>query len=66
MSDADRLIEKFGVAVSGEQPAVVIVVLVAFVRQCCEQFGVDVDGFCDAVRRADLSEIIVPDDRLPD
>ena len=54
MSDAGRLIEKFGLAIHGEEPAVVVTVLVAFVRQICEQWGVSVESFTDALRTADL------------
>lgn len=61
MSNAGRLIEKFGLAIHGEEPAVVITVLVAFARQCCEQWGVPVSSFVAALQTADLDSEREPD-----
>jgi len=56
MSNVGRLIEKFGLAIHGEQPAVVVTVLVAFVRSCCEQWGLPVQRFAEALLAPDLDK----------
>lgn len=53
MSDPARLIEKFGLAIHGEDPQTVMTVLVAFSRTCCEQWGVPLENFA--------RELLAPD-----
>lgn len=53
MSDSSRLIEKFGLAIHGEDPATVMTVLVAFARTCCIQWGVAPEQFAAALLEPD-------------
>lgn len=50
----EQVLEKFSIAVVGEEPAVVITVLAAFSRECCDRYGITVDDFVAAVRGANL------------
>lgn len=45
MSDAERLIEKLGLAIHGEDPEVVVDVLASFVQGCCVAWGVPIEQF---------------------
>lgn len=61
MSDTKRLIEKLGLAIYGEDPALVLGVLAAFARQCCEEFGVHPDTFIRALFETELAPKRDPD-----
>jgi hypothetical protein len=52
--DVEHLIEKFGLAIHGEQPEVVILVLTAFIAELLSRYGISVDDFADGLRTARL------------
>jgi len=50
MSDAERLIEKLGLAIHGERKVVVLEVLLALTQTCLQRWGVDVELYVEALR----------------
>ncbi len=50
MSDVARLIEKFGLAIHGEEPEVVMSVLVTFVAELCDRWKIDPEQFAAGLR----------------
>jgi hypothetical protein len=50
MNDVERLIEKLGLAIHGEEPAVVMTVLASFVQELCERYQVPTEDFILAIR----------------
>jgi hypothetical protein len=59
-NDVKRLIEKFGLAIHGEDPQNVLNVLVHYVSTLCTLWRVDPQQFVDALLADDFRKILVP------
>jgi hypothetical protein len=51
---ATALIEKFSLSIVGEDPALVVVVLAAFVREICDRYEVPLKDFMHTVATMSL------------
>ena len=56
MSDPKQLIEKFSLAVHGEDPTLVMNVLVSFIAVLCTRWKLDPENFVEALREAYRAE----------
>ena len=63
MSGVGRLIEKFGLAIHGEDPEDVMNVLVHYVSSCCTLWRIDPQQFVDALLADDFRKVLVPFNR---
>lgn len=59
-NDVKRLIEKFGLAIHGEDPEDVMNVLVHFVATLCTTWRIDRQQFVDALLADDFRKVLVP------
>lgn len=60
MSSPKQLIEKFGLAIQGEEPEVVMNVLVHYVVTLCNLWRIDPRQFADAILADDFRKVLVP------
>ena len=51
MSEVQRLIEKLGLAIHGEQPSTVVKVLASFTTICLERWGVSLEEYVSELNR---------------